>query len=294
LKFSSIETRHLHQLKQGLDKKAKWAASKVSDTEDAFRTLVKRINDEIGEVNSGYRVGNRIHHLGQQMQRTVARGKAALRNDSVTAVRKEFNDLSSALEKKAFRSGMLQELDNRIGTGSVGNFLSRSTTQRVRNALRATFPDDDSYNSFINKARQENSFRAVEADVGAGGSRTIRTKGDVEKWESGGLGKDIAEAVISGTAVSAPWAAAGFAKKYARMLTGIKDQRIAREAANILFTDSPEAAQRAFDTLLNTGRRLSSNDLRILRIMKNALAAIASPTAGLTSAQMTSGLFGAQ
>ena len=283
IKFGSIATQHLHQLKQGLDKKAKWASSKVSPNEEAYRTLVTRINNEVGELNPSYKIANRINHLGHQVETAVKKGAAALRNTSDTAVRKEFDALSSALEKKAFRSGMLQELNNRVGDASIGTFLSRSSSKRIRNALKAVFPDEDSYNTFINRAKQERGFRAVEADVGVGGSRTARTAKDVQKWESGGLGKDVTEAVISGTAVSAPWAAMGFVKKYSRLLSGIKDQRIAREAADILFTETPEQAQKAFDTLLNTGKRLSSGDLKLLRMMKGALSGVAAPVAGLTT-----------
>ena len=285
LKFNSIPTRHLHQLKQGLDKKSNWAASRVSATEKAYRTLAGRINDEVGALNRNYKIANRINHLGRQTGKAIIAGAKALRSSSDTAVRKEFNALSSALEKKAYRSGMLQELSNRVGepeAGGIARYLSRNSSKRIRNALKAVFPDQESYNRFINRAKQEAGFRGVEDAVGVGGSQTVRAGEEVAKWKSGGgVISDVAGAAARAAAFG-PFAAGGTISKYYRLLNQVKDKEIARQAANILFTSSPAEAQKAFDVLLRGGRRLSAEDTRLLQAIKYGVSGAATPTAGLT------------
>ena len=285
LKFNSIPTRHLHQLKQGLDKKSNWAASRVSATEKAYRTLAGRINDEVGALNRNYKIANRINHLGRQTEKAIIAGAKALRSSSDTAVRKEFNALSSALEKKAYRSGMLQELSNRVAepeAGGIARYLSRNSSKRIRNALKAVFPDQESYNRFINRAKQEAGFRGVEDAVGVGGSQTVRAGEEVAKWKSGGgVISDVAGAAVRAAAFG-PFAAGGTVSKYYRLLNQVKDKEIARHAADILFTSSPAEAQKAFDVLLRGGRRLSAEDTRLLQAIKYGVSGAATPTAGLT------------
>ena len=282
LKIDAISTKHLHQLKQGLDKQANWAKSNTNAKEDAYRTLIRRINDELGKVNPSYKIANRINHLGHQVEKAADRGRKILTsNTSDTAVRKEINALSGAIEKKAFRSGILQGITNKVGDGSVGQYLSVPGRQNIKDALKATFPDEDAYNAFMVNARREGDFRNLETRAGLGGSQTVRAGEEAKKWESGGLAEAAQEAAVGAVAVSAPWAAAGFAKRYARTLAGVKDERVAREAANLIFTETPEEAQKAFDILLKTSRRLSGNDRKKLQEARNLLAGAATPVAGM-------------
>ncbi len=285
-KVSEIPTRYVHQLRQALDKKAKWAKSQVSAKEDVYRTLSRRINTEVEPLNSDYVIANRIHNIGEVTKDAVAKGAKALSKSSSTAVRQEYESLKGSIAKKAYRSGMLQEISNRAGTGSLGVFLSNPRNQKLRNALKAIFPDEQSFDKFVVKAERERGFRNTEALAGVGGSRTARTTEDIKAWQGGGFGQEAAELGTQAVAVSPEWAAARMVGKAMNRLRNINDEKIATEAANILFTRTPQEAKKAFDELLKTGKHLQGTDLAALRMIQRSLTASATPMGGLIGSEI--------
>lgn len=285
-RVSEIPTRHVHQLRQAFDRKAKWAKSQVSPKEDVYRTLSRRINSEVEPLNPDYVIANRVHAIGEVTEDAVAKGAKALSKSSATKVRQEYESLKGSIAKKAYRSGMLQEISNRAGEGSLGAFLSRPTNQKIRNALKAVFPDEQSFAAFMKRAEMESGFRNIEALAGVGGSRTARTTEDIAAWKGGGFGKEAAELGTQAVAVGPEWATAKGLGRFMNYLRNINDERIATEAANILFTKTPQEAKRAFDELLRTGKHLQGTDLATLRMIQRSLTASATPTGGLIGSEM--------
>lgn len=287
-RVSEIPTRHVHQLRQAFDRKAKWAKSQVSPKEDVYRTLSRRINSEVEPLNPDYVIANRIHAIGEVTKDAVTKGAKALNKSSSTAVRQEYELLKGSIAKKAYRSGMLQEISNRSGTGSLGVFLSNPRNEKLRNALKAVFPDQRSFDAFMQQAKTERGFRSTEALAGVGGSRTARTTEDIKAWQSGGFGQEATELGTQAIAVSPEWAAARIVGKTMNRLRNINDEKIATEAANILFTRTPREAKKAFDELLKTGKHLQGTDLATLRMIQRSLTASATPMGGLIGSQVPS------
>ena len=287
LKVAEIPTGVLQQLKIALGKKVNWAKTQKNPKEEVYETLMGRINEEAGKLNPAYKIANRIHEIGKVAEKSVIKGAKALGKSSDTAVRIEYNGLKGAIAKKAYRSGMLQEIQNRVGSGSLGRWINKPGNERTRNALKAVFPDEQSFNSFLAKAKTEKRYREIEDLAGVGGSRTVRTREDVAAWRGGGFGKEAAELGTQAVAVGPEWAAAKGVGRFVNWLRSVNDEKIATEAANILFTKSPQEASRAFDLLLNTGRHLQGSDRAIIKAIQQGLVGVSSPLGGSTGANLS-------
>ena len=287
LKVAEIPTGVLQQLKIALGKKVNWAKTNMNDKEEVYATLMGRINEEAGKLNPAYKIANRIHEIGEVAETSVVKGANALKKSSTTVVRSEYNGLKGSIAKKAYRSGMLQEIQNRVGTGSLGRWINRSGNERTRNALKAVFPDEQSFNAFLAKTKTEKGYRDIEDLAGVGGSRTARTGEDIIAWRGGGFGQEAAELGTQAVAVSPEWAGARWVTTQLNKLRGVNDEKIATEAANILFTKSPQEASRAFDLLLNTGRHLQGTDRAIIKAIQQGLVGVSSPLSGNTGANLS-------
>lgn len=292
LKVAEIPTGVLQQLKIALGKKVNWAKTQKNPKEEVYETLMGRINEEAGALNPAYKIANRIHEIGKVAEKSVIKGAKALSKSSDTAVRIEYNGLKGAIAKKAYRSGMLQEIQNRVGSGSLGRWINKPGNERTRNALKAVFPDEQSFNTFLAKAKTEKRYREIEDLAGVGGSRTVRTREDVAAWRGGGFGKEAAELGVQAIAVSPEWAAAGRLGRWMNSLRNINDEKIATEAANILFTKSPQEASRAFDLLLNTGRHLQGTDRAVIKAIQEGLVGSSAPLAGVAGENISPSAMG--
>lgn len=309
-KMDTVSSNVMHQLKIAFGKKGKWAKGQVDPKTSHYEGAAMEMKDILSNLVPGYKEATRVYEIGSEVSKWVKQGSGALAKKSATAVADEFGALKGAIAKKAYRSGLLQEIRIRAGDSSLGKWLTQPTNLRARNALEATFPDKKSFQTFLANAERERGFREVEGLAGMGGSRTARTQSDIAAFDQQFNPVELAQEVAhAGTAPL--WAASKWYTKALEKIRGIENKRVANQVAEIIFAGGGAQTKRghweragragkkwvpemeglsasgsdvqkaAFDKLLSTAKDLSDKDRWLVRSIMTGLAATSGQTGGL-------------
>ena len=298
LSQGTVSTKVLHQIKRGLDMRIygkKRPESGISKDEiDALEGLKNTFNSMIGRLNPDYARANKIYSLGQRIKEAVKDGsKLRLRNDGINKIRKEFANLKTEIERKAYRSGALQELATLFRSNedrSIGSFLGRNVELRKR--LKILFPDASSDAKLGEIIMREFKYNVTRNDA-LGNSRTLFRTAAKEEIESapGLLSKGLGSVRAAAEFVFSPFfGTAREADRVSRRLAKMKNRGVAEEAAKLLYTRNERAGQEALDTLQRNFDILSDNDNKILRAFLSTIAASGTPMAGYATPEITENL----
>jgi hypothetical protein len=294
----TVSTKVLHQIKRGLDiriygkKRPERGISK--DEIDALEGLKDSFNTMIGRLNPDYARANKVFSLGQRVREAVEDGsRLRLRNDGINKIRKEFADLRTEIERKAYRSGALQELATLFRKNedvSIAGFLGRNN--ELRDRLRILFPDASSDAKLGEIIMREFKYNVTRNDA-IGNSRTLFRAAAKEEIESapGALSKGLSGVRAGAEFVFSPFfGTAREADRISRRLAKMKNKGVAEEAAKLLYTNNERSGQKALDTLQRNFDILSDNDNKILRAFLSTIAASGTPMAGYATPEITENL----
>jgi hypothetical protein len=294
LSQGTVSTKVLHQIKRGLDMRIygkKRPESGISKDEiDALEGLKNTFNSMIGRLNPDYARANKIYSLGQRIKEAVKDGsKLRLRSDGINKIRKEFNTLKTEIERKAYRSGALQELATLFRSNvdrSIGSFLGRNVELRKR--LKILFPDASSDAKLGEIIMREFKYNVTRNDA-LGNSRTLFRAAAKEEIESapGAISKGLGGVRAGAEFVFSPFfGTAREADRISRSLAKMKNRGVADEAAKLLYTKNELAGQQALDTLQRNFERLSDTDSRILRGFLSVIGGSGTPAAGYATNEL--------
>ncbi len=173
--------RELHKGKLSLDAMlGKSAANPTSADNNAKAILTgfkNRLLAKIDDVNPDYAKARSVFSDSKRLEDALENGRSFLRGDAEFLV----DDIARLpqTERELFRVGVVRELNKMMGGRKIGNDLTQIFEKpNMANALRATFPDDQSFRKFYSDIADEVAFNATKNKV-LGGSQTAEKMQDM-------------------------------------------------------------------------------------------------------------------
>lgn len=162
----------LDYTKRALDGKIQTALrGKEPDLDDAriFTDLKRKLTGPLDERYPDYRQAREVFSDRSSMLKSMELGKRILREDSDEML--EFVGDMTNSEKEMFVVGAMKSITDRLkGTVEGSNAARKIATPLVKERIRPAFPDDDSFNKFVQGLERENVF--MESKGILGGSPT--------------------------------------------------------------------------------------------------------------------------
>ncbi len=270
-------------IKQGLDgmvEVGKKPATTIGAAELAsLKAIRNQFTTRLGDFNPTYKMANTIRKVGYDIRDAVDAGMKATKSTEVDEVARQFRALSSDIERTAFRSGMLQNLKLMGRKESISLAHKINNDRVLKEQLRATFPDETSFNQFMSRLATEGKFGKTEANV-MGGSRTARTLTDIDE----ALTPD-ADALLKSAysyTVDPTYAAVQGAGWFTRAARNFRNKKLAAEASEIMFSEPGKAIERLDQLKRIYQNRMTDKDIEILNQMRRRLVGSSSRAIGST------------
>lgn len=143
----------------------------LKSIDELRKALVSKLDELTGGAEGAYAKARAIYAGPSKLMDAARMGRDFAKGDfEVTA--KVINDMSPG-EKELFREGTLRQLRSIIDSTQDGRNVAAKLirTPKMRDALRATFPDSKSFNNFALTALREDKFSTTKNTL-LGNSRT--------------------------------------------------------------------------------------------------------------------------
>ena len=175
--FRDVDTnslRYYDYLKRALDDGI--GASTRKGTSEVTRNLTgqkNRLLDYLDQASPDYKKAREIYAGERELRSAVEYGRSLMSNKTDLAEVELAIGAMSGGEKQFLRQGIIRGLVDKLeSTKEMSNFASNLVeTRRARELLGYAFPDEDSFNRFINNMVAENRFSYTRNRV-LGGSPT--------------------------------------------------------------------------------------------------------------------------
>lgn len=283
LKQETVSTQILHNIKMGLDEVVYGVRKDPSSSIgkkglNAIRDVRGAFNDLIIKKNPYYGRANKIFAVGEAVEDAAEEGAKFLKTQNNTALRRTYNKLGTESEKEAFRTAALEQIKMKARNENTSIAAKISDDRELRDRIKILFPTESGYKEFLATLGREKAYRRTGRLI-SGGSDTAQNRVDI----ASAMG--VTPETLPGTAAEigfSPWF--GAARVFGNLggtLGKIKNQKVAKEAAEILFTKSPQEAQQALDRLSARYPMLSDHDSKILRTILAGSSSVGAPTGGL-------------
>ncbi|WP_343714044.1 hypothetical protein [Inquilinus sp.] len=176
-------------------------------------------------------------------------GRAFAQGD-VEDMARVFNTMSSG-DKDLFRLGVVRQLREMIerGTGTR-NQAAAIMGPGMRRRLAEIFPDQKSYQAFMDALRMENTMQQTSNVIRGNSSTAERLSEDATQAAALNDIADLGGAIVSGSPTRIASAGLGWAARRAR---GINEP-VANELATALMNPSPQARNKVIAELLRTSQ----------------------------------------
>jgi len=234
LKQPSATTRSLHSIKKAMDK----AAYDRQTGNTAQQKLTAQFNKGIKEKNPDYVAANKPFEEFFKQKTAVDKGKKAF-NLQNSQIKRYVSDLSD-VEAQAFRSGMLQALNEKKQgtTASLADYVS--TNLKIKEKVKTAFNNDEDFSSFMEQissiSRQNEASKIL-----LGGSQTaIKTQAD-----------KALDAVATTGEAAAYSATFAIVTAMTSALKNVRSMRkdLQKDAVNKILVRYPGGAQAAFKAM---------------------------------------------
>ena len=191
------DVRYLDAIKRSLDDQI--GVSVRKGQRNNVRVLTELKNDFLSQIDNQVPVYREARNIfaGEAAIRDAADfGRNLLRKTDVADAAEVVRRMNDS-ELQAFRIGVLRNLaDSLSGTAETRNAAKRLVeTPRFRNLIRTAFPDEDTFEQFLNTARAESTFSQTRGTV-LGGSPTARIQAD-QRQVGGGLLTRLIDSALS-------------------------------------------------------------------------------------------------
>lgn len=163
--------RELHSLQRELRDEANAAFNKGrSERGNAIMAIQKDVINTISQKNPNYAAGRKIWADESALNDALKAGRNILKEDA-DMVSDNIANLSKS-EQEAYISGAVKTIRDKLMVGrESSNTATKLASQLVRERLRGAFPDDASFNNFINRLDVEDEFAQTYQKI-YGGSQT--------------------------------------------------------------------------------------------------------------------------
>jgi len=172
---------------------------------------------------------------------------------------------------------MLQDLKSlgKMETISLANKIKNN--RPLKEKLRATFPDNESFNKFMQTLERESTFRKTLANVKSG-ARTQRTGTDI--GEALGLSGEELTRTAGGFMLTPEFEGTRFILKMRAAISNLRNKKLAEQAADLLFTEPGEALSK-LDQLQRIYTNLTKGDQKVLQYIRRKLVGASGRATGL-------------
>tara|TARA_B100000949_G_scaffold128284_1_gene113170 strand:- start:1809 stop:3899 length:2091 start_codon:yes stop_codon:yes gene_type:complete len=285
LGFDSPEVgiRTMQLIKQGLDgmvEVGKKPATTIGAAELAsLKAIRNQFTTRLGDFNPTFKLANKIRKVGYDIQDAVDAGMKATKSTEVDEVARQFRALSSDIERTAFRSGMLQNLKLMGRKESVSLARKINNDRVLKEQLRATFPDEATFNQFMGRLETESKFGGTLANV-TGGSRTARTLTDID--ESLAPDPDALLKSAYSYGIDPTYAAVQGAGWVTKAVRKFRNKKLAAEASEIMFSEPGKAIEKLDQLKRIYQHQMTDKDIEILNQMRRRLVGGSSRAIGST------------
>ena len=228
-------------------------------------------NDRLAEFNPTYKAANIVRKVGYDIKNAVEAGTKFRSVKDYDPSDVEFdrvwNTLKTDIERKAFRSGMLEDLkvQGRNENVSLANKINRDIITKDR--LRKTFPDDESFDDFMRTLTAEKAYGETRKIV-TGGSRTARTGTEIQEALENAPGQVLQSTYEA--SINPGYAAVQGTGRLANYYQKFRNRKLAEEAANIEFTKPGEAVEK-LDQLQRIYTNINKTDQALLQQLRRRL-----------------------
>jgi len=163
--------KELHSLQRELRDEASAAFNKGrSERGNALMQIQRDLIDTISAKNPNYAAGRKIWADESSLNDAIKSGRNILKDDA-DYVMDNLASLSKS-EQEAFINGAVKTIRDRLMVGrESSNTATKMASQLVRERLRGAFPDDESFNAFINQLDIEDKYAQTYQKI-YGGSQT--------------------------------------------------------------------------------------------------------------------------
>jgi len=190
-KVFKTSIKELHSLQRQL-RAASNTKYKAGDNElgAAYKKMHKIIIDELSAKNPNYAAGRKIWAGESALDDAIKSGRNILKEDA-DFVSDNLASLSKS-EQEAYISGAVKTIRDKLMVGrESSNTATKLASQLVRERLRGAFPDDQSFNQFINRLDIEDEFAQTYQKIYGGSQTQPRLQGE----------SDLADVIKGGKAI---------------------------------------------------------------------------------------------
>lgn len=283
LKQETVSTQILHNIKMGLDEvvygvKKDPASSIGKKGLNAIKDVRGAFNDLIVKKNPYYGRANKIFAVGEAVEDAAEGGAKFLKTQSNTALRRTYSKLGTESEKEAFRTAALEQIKMKARNENTSIAAKIADDRELKDRIKILFPTESGYKEFLATLGREKGYRRTGRLI-TGGSDTAQNRVDIAS--AMGVTPETLPGTAAGLGFSPLFEAGRMFGNLGGALQKLKNQKVAKEAAEILFTRSPREAQKALDRLSARYPMLSDHDSKILRTILAGTSSVGAPTGGL-------------
>jgi len=172
--------KELHSLQKELRDEANAAFNKGrTERGNSLMKIQRDLIDTISEKNPNYAAGRKIWADESALNDAIKSGRNILKEDA-DFVSDNIASLSLS-EQEAYINGAVKTIrDKLMGGRESSNTATKLASQLVRERLRGAFPDDQSFNKFINQLDIEDKYAQTYQKIYGGSQTQPRLEADSE------------------------------------------------------------------------------------------------------------------
>jgi hypothetical protein len=277
----AVGIRVMQLIKQGLDgmvELGKIPGTTIGRKElSSLKGVRSEFNGRLGRFNPRYAAANKVREVGFKIINAVEEG-GKFRSVKMGDLEFEraFKKLKTDVERMAFRSGMLQDLRilGRKENTSLANKILGD--KLIKGRLKATFPDDESFDAFLTTLGAESAYRKTQGIV-MGGARTQRAGTEIEEAFGNAPGELLQSSYEA--SINPTYGLVRAAGKGVSWWEKFRNRKLAEEASQIEFTEPGKALEK-LDQLQRIYTGINKTDQALLQQLRRRLVGATSRGVG--------------